>query len=309
MISVIKNGWHRTSGIRRYVVLLYVLNLLVGVSLASIVGREIARSLGHSLAANQMIDSFAPLWFQEFSRHAEGLVRTFHPAVSGMGAILSPLDALITGRPFQAFPGLVWLGVAYILLWVLFSAGAFGKMASDTERSFWNAVGTFWGRFVVLGGVFGIVYYLILGQLLPVLSASIRQMTRDVTDERIVFYYTLGKWLVVWLLALLTHLAFDFSRIAAVAHNIRFVPRAMLQGLGMVFKHPLRTLGLMGVFLLVAFLGMLVYAVLAPGARGGTMGAIFLTFFIGQLYLLFRMVVRLWLWGSEVALWQDVHQG
>jgi len=309
MISIIKNGWQLTSGIRRYVFVLYVVNVLVGIALASVVGREIARSLGHSLAANQMIDSFAPLWFQEFSRQAEGLLRTFHPAVSGMGAILSPLDALITGRPFHAFPGLVWLGLAYIFLWVLFSAGAFGKMASDSEGGFWNAVGTYWGRFVVLAGVFGIVYYLILGQLLPVLSASIRQMTRDVTDERIVFYYTLGKWLVVWLLALWAHLAFDFSRIAAVTHNIRFVPRAMLQGFGFVVKHPLHTLGLMGIFLIVSFLGMMGYALLAPGARGGTMGLIVLTFFVGQVYLLFRMVVRLWLWGSEVALWRDIQQG
>ncbi len=309
MISVIKKGWQLTSGIRRYLFLIYLLNVFIGVALAFVVGKEIARSLGHSMAANQMIDSFAPLWFQEFSRHAEGLMRTFHPAVSGIGAILGPLDALVTGHPFRAFPGLFWLGLAYLLIWVLFSAGAFGKMASTDSRTFWEALGTYWGQFVVLGAAFGIIYYLLLGELMPFLSDTIRNLTRDVTDERIVFYYTLGKWGVVWLLVFITHLAFDFSRVATVHLNIRFAPQAMVHGFRFVVAHPLKTLGLMGIFLIISLLGIIIYGVVAPGAQGGTMGIILLTAVLGQIYLFFRMMVRLWLWGSEVALRMNIVEG
>ncbi len=307
MMHWIKTGWQLTAGLRRYLLLLYMMNLLVGIALAWVVGSAIAQSIGQSTVAYQMVDSFAPLWYQEFSQQATGLLKTFQPSISGMGAILDGLEALVTGQPFRAFPGLLALGIAYILLWVLFAAGAVGRMASGGERSFWNGMSTFAGRFILLTGLTAIGYYLVFGQLLPLLTGTIKQLTRDVSDARIVFYWTVGKYLLVWLLAGWLFFGLDVARIITVSQNRRVVPLAWVQGLFWVARHPLKVAALALLWVVLGGVGMVAYALLAPGAEGGSLGVVLMTFLVGQLYLGYRMVLRLWLWGSEVAMWQAVN--
>ena len=308
MVSVLGKGWQTTSGIRRYIGFVYIVNLFMGIALAVVVGKAVAHSLGNSMAASKMVDSFDPLWFQAFSSQAQGLVKSFQPSVSGIGAILDGLDALVTGHPFKGFPGIWALGMAYLLLWGVFSAGAFGKMVKGQETTFWQAMGTYSARFLLLLSVAGICYYGIFAFLLPFFTTLVKQMTREVTDARIVYYYTVGKYLVVWFLALWVSLTVDFARVMTVAGNGRFVPLTFVRALLWVMRRPVKTFGLITIFLVMALVGMGIYAAIAPGATGGSLSIVLTTFLIGQLYLILRMMLRLWLWGSEVALWQSTSQ-
>ncbi len=302
MVTLLKSGWGYTKGIRRYLIGLYVLNLLISLALAWVIGDAIARSVGKSTVAYELVDRFAPLWYQEFSQQATGLLKSFQPSISGIGGILDGLEGLLTGHPFRAFPGLLALGITYILLWVVFAAGSIGKMASEGELHFWEAIGKYAIRFAALTALAGIGYYLILGQLLPFLSETIKHITRDVTDARIIFYWTVLKYLVVWTLAGWIFFALDMARIVTVQRHRRMVPLAFVEGMFWVVRHPVKILTLAIFWLFLGGLGMVVYGFIAPGAQGGSLGVILATFLVGQLYLWYRMVLRLWLWGSEIAL-------
>jgi len=100
----------------------------------------------------------------------------------------------------------------------------------------------------------------------------------------------------------LVHLVADFARIATVREKRRSMILAVFRSARQVARHPLQSIGVFAVMILMLGLLQLVYYWLAPGIGGGSPLALLVAFGIGQVYLMIRWAIRIARYGAEIAL-------
>lgn len=303
-IGAYLRGLSRIWQVKRYIGVIYLINLLLALGLGSVVGQAIYRSLGKSLAAERLVQGFDPHWYGSFSATAQGLAKTFHPAVVGIGAVFENLNRFLTGRLFSDLGIFVWLGLFYLLIWSFFSAGFVSRFVRpDNSMGFWQSAARFMPRFVVLAIMAAIGYYILLGGVLNGLSRWVQSLTRETTDERVVFVLTLAKYLVVWILVWWLNMIFDYSRIATVYRDLRMVWLAPIEALVLTLRHPLKTGGLYYLLGITGLLALWGYWMVAPGAGQSTATAVWMAFLFGQLYVIFRIGLRVWFYSSQAVMY------
>jgi hypothetical protein len=264
----------------------------------------IERSLGASLAAENLRRGFDGLWYRSFSAQAEGLATTFDPTVVGIGAVFNGLDVFLRGDLLGEYVAIVTAGVIYLLMWTFFAGGFISIYANQTERSsFLAAAARYFPRFLVLALLAGVAYFVLFNFILRWLSHGVEVLTRDVIDERIAFLYTLAKYLLVWLLAYAINLTFDYSKILTVVRDHRNALTAPLKALTFVVSNLGKTAGLYLAIGAVWIGFMTVYWLIAPGAGQASWVTILAAFLLGQLYILSRVWTKCLFYGSETALY------
>lgn len=300
-------GIRRVHGAKRYLFLVYLINVLVAVALGAALAGAIKDSLGSSLAAENLRQGFDDLWYRSFSANARGLSSTFTPSVVGIGAILNGLDAFLQGGLLGEYVAIVAVGLFYLLMWSFFAAGFISVYKGDRgDASFFAQAARFFPRFLILAVLAGILYILIFRFVFQWLSNGVEALTLDVIDERIAFLYTVIKFALVWMLVYAVNLVFDYSKILTVVRDHRNALTAPLKGVAFVFGNFGRTVGLyfaLGLSWIVLFA---VYWLIAPGAGQASTVAILGAFILGQLYILSRMWTRCLFYGSQTALYEAV---
>ncbi|MFC1729039.1 hypothetical protein ACFL6I_01770 [candidate division KSB1 bacterium] len=302
-----------TAGIRgvyrfkRYIFLVFLVNLAVALVLGFAFAGVLSDSFGHGLAVENMKESFDGLWYSSFTEQASGLLATFDPSVTGIGAVFNGLDAFLTGNLMSGYTGIIGAGLLYLLLWSFFSGGFIALYAENTEKpSFFQRAAHFFPRFVILAVTAGILYYLIFQFILEWLTDFVDERTRETIDERIHFTYTVVKYGIVWLLVWIVNMLFDYGKIITVMQNRAnfftspFV--ALYKALITVFRHFFKTFGLYLTIGLCWIILMLVYWLIVPGAGDSSWIAVFGVFLIGQLYLISRIWVRCLFYAGQTAL-------
>ena len=296
-------GFRDLKKVSRYIAGIYVLSLIIALALGSIVAGDIQDSLGHSMAAQRLKEGFDAMWYQTFSHHAKGLARSFHPAIVGIGAIFENLNQFLEGRLFHTEPIFFWLGLLYLLLWTFAAGGILARITQPDESPFMLQASRFFPRFVILAVMAGVVYFIIFHFIMGGIAQWIRHATRNTTDARVVFSYTMIKYAVVWLLVFWMNMIFDYSKILTVVKDLKMVVVAPLQALAFTFKHPIKTFGL---YYLVGLTGIgliLLYWLIAPGAGQKSSIAVWGAFILGQIFVLARMFLRTLFYSSQARLY------
>ncbi len=315
----IREGLARAARAPGLLALLWVVNLLVALPMAVVVGRAIESSAGRSLVAERLVQGFDTRWQGELAHQAQGVVKTFSPEIVGAGAFFRNLESWWSGRLFEVEPALVAAGLGYALLWVLLLGGVLERLARPagaaapggegapggpeawTLGAFCGAGGRYFFRFLRLAALSGVLYYGIF-RLARAGFHALERATRDVTAERTVLLWVfLGAALVVALLTLV-RVVFDYARIAVVTEGRRSAFAAAWTGLAFVLEHPVRTLG---VYWGLAVLGLVLlglYALIAPAAGPASWAGVVLAFLLGQAALATRLGLRLATLGGETAL-------
>lgn len=310
IFNAFRSGLGMTNRTKRYVLLAYGANALLALVLASAVGLAIAGSVGHSLAGKNLLTGFDGSWFLSFSAQAQGLAKTFDPAVVGIGAVFSGLDASLSGRLFANLPLIVGAGALYLLMWTFFSAGFIGLYAQQEEEpAFFRRAAQFFPRFFVLGVMAGVLYFLIFRFIMGGLAHLVDELTRETIDERVQFTYTLIEYAIVWVLLLSVNLLFDYSKIFTVLQNHKNALTAPLKSLRVVFGNMGRTYGLYFSIGIVWIALMLVYWLVAPGAGQASWVTLFGAFLLGQLYLLSRIWARCLFFAGQTAMCEALIAG
>jgi hypothetical protein len=307
MFKAMFKGFWRVVSSPTLIVWLWLVNVVVAMPVAWMMTDSLRSSIGESLVDEKLTEGFDMLWYGEFEAQAKGLETTFTPTVSGVGAFYNNLEAWLTGDMFEEYSGLVALGVFYALLWALFMGGVLDRYSGSEFKlsRFFSSGGQFFFRYIRLALLSGILYYLIY-RLAGWLYSWIEEATIDVTVERTVFIYTLlAAGLVVFLLTFV-NMAFDYAKIVTFKEDRRSMLLAALRGFGFVFRNPAKTMGLyyglgaLGVVLLA------LYASVAPGATQSTSSGLAIAFFIGQAFLVVKLMLRLTFYAGQMALFEAV---
>jgi hypothetical protein len=121
----------------------------------------------------------------------------------------------------------------------------------------------------------------------------------DVTVERTAFVYRLGLYAVFGALVLFANLVFDYAKVRAVVEDRRSAIGALAAGWRFIKRNPGAAIGLYAVNSAAFLIALLLYYLAAPGASANS-----LAFAVGQLYIVFRVIIRLLFAASQTALFQ-----
>jgi hypothetical protein len=279
------------------------LTLFVALPLSVALRGMIAAHLGDSLFADTLASGTSYDWWQEFAAQASGLGTTFVPSIIGFGAVLDNLSALVDNLPMATT--VAGATAAWLVLWSFLSGGVldrYARMRPTRAPGFFAACGTHFWRFLRIGLLAWLVYWVLFGLVHPWLFDDVYPWaTRDMTAERSAFVVRLLSYLAFGTALIVCNLIFDYARIRTVVEDRRSAIGSIVAGARFVRRHP-ATLRLYllnsAAFILLA----LVYALVAPGAPAGV--AIWIALALGQLYILLRHYVKLLFYASQVAYFQ-----
>ncbi len=307
MMKAMLKGFWRVVSSPGLIVWLWLVNLVVALPAAWVMTDSLRSSIGASLVDEKLTESFDMGWYGEFETKAKGLDTTFTPTVTGVGAFYNNLESWLYGDLFKEFPGLVGLGLVYALLWALFLGGVLDRYSGGDFNltRFFCAGGRFFLRFIRLAVLSGIFYYLIY-RFSGWLFSRIEEWTIDITVERTLFFYTLlAAGLTVFLLTFV-NMAFDYAKIVTFKEERKSMLLAALRGFGFVFSNPAKTMGLYYGLGALGIVMLALYASMAPGANQSTVSGVAFAFFIGQAFLVVKLMLRLMFYAGQMALYEKI---
>ena len=279
---------------KRFVALAWLLNVVLVLIPLFLVMGEIRDSVGKSQVAETLTQGYSEDWYREFAGQAQGIAGTLDPTMSGPGGLLNPLDDFLRGALFREPLAILGLGAAYLLVWLLLSAGfvtSFQRGSAGDFGEFAAGAGRYFGRFFRLGLIgLGLFYLVYLG--VGKLDGLIGELTRQVVDERIAFLAALAKYSVFLVVLFGVRLWIDYTKIVLVAEHRRSAFLAVIRAWRFVWGNRgqvvLLAAAVLGLFLALS----LAYSLTAPGAGSGALGMLIWGALLAQVMIAGRIVIR-----------------
>jgi hypothetical protein len=210
---------------------------------------------------------------------------------------------------FSALTGLLFLAAAGYWLFNLFlSGGALATFAQNEKYSsafFWSHAAKYFGRFVRLA--LWSIPLLVALFCVQYLENGIRLLVFGKDAYQNITYW--GGWIRTGLLGLSLGafgVIFDYARIHAVQHDEIKMRIALWQGLKFTFGNVVPAFGLALVMFVAGGAALVLYNPIANSLNAPNGLIVFFLFVWQQLYMFFRMVVRLVLYASETNLYQNL---
>ncbi|MGE0446280.1 MAG: hypothetical protein AB7P99_13710, partial [Vicinamibacterales bacterium] len=172
---------------------MFALTFLLALPLAVAMRGAIETHLGRSVVAAAVADGVDNDWWQEFAQSAaprEGvpyeLATTLTPSVIGFAAVLENISGLVEAR--QPVTPVAAALAAYMLGWLFLSGGILDRYARQRPmraHGFFAACGVYFFRFLRLGIIAGLAYWLLFTYAGEWLIADLfADINRDLGSER-----------------------------------------------------------------------------------------------------------------------------
>ena len=299
------DGWRRVFSAPAAIVGVFILTVVAALPFALTLRDALQDHFGASLAANQAADSVNYDWWQEFAAQADGIGTTFTTSVIGFATTLDSISGLLDRR--QLITPIAAAVAFYLAAWLFVSGGILDRYARGRgigAYGFFAASGTFFLRFLRLGLIAALVYWLLFTRVHEWLFDRYTNATRDVAIERTVFYWRLMMYAIFTALLALTTVVFDYAKVRTVVEDRRSMAGALIAGIRFMVHHPRRVLAVYLLNTLLFLIVVGVWALIAPGA-GGSGLSMWMGVFASQCYILARLVVKLQVMASETAAFQQ----
>ena len=300
------SGWKQ--GLRLWwrapllIVLAWLISAIAAMPATWLLRTELHDALKKSTAAETMREGFDPVWYEDFSRSADGLAGHFDPTLAGPGGALDNAERWIDGGLMGGLPSAVPLGLLFAVVWCFFLGGVLERYVHpNLHGSFFAAAGRHGGKILCLGLISAIFYYLIY-QLHGWRMDRLEERLRDVTEETTAMTATLGIYLVTLILMMIVRTIGDYAKIDVVRHEGRGVIAGWIQGVLTIVRQPFAAFSPVIVFGLLGAGALALYVALRPSIVTPTNASIIWVAAVGQLYLLARFGLRLGMLAVQSAI-------
>ncbi|MCH9647081.1 MAG: hypothetical protein K0U98_02515 [Deltaproteobacteria bacterium] len=286
MANLLRFSVDRVRDHRRLVWVLYLTTLAPALLWAGLMSTHLFSGFADRPMAEDLLGPKAFMTWMEYTASPDTKV----------GAVLGLLPLfLVASWLLQIY---VSAGVTHVLV------GA--EQSKDGQRlpsTLWAGMHHFGGRFARSGLIFlvAVVLLLVLVGSLGGVGTALADGSEDETWKLRIFVLQVLLGLALFIPL---DLAYDLSRISAVAHDGRKMFRGFRKALGTVVRSPRYWLFYLG-FALAAVAVMAIYGWVSGlgSASGGV--AIFLMFCFQQIVLLVRSRLKLGLWAGEVGMFRE----
>ena len=300
-LSAFIDGLMRVKRAPMLVIGLWLATVLTALPFAMLLQAMIGEHLGASMAAQSAADGVNYDWWNEFLAQTSGVGLSFVPAILGFAAVMKNLSTFVDNT---GFPIVIGVAVSMHMAVSLFLiGGVLDRLARDRAigaAAFFAACGMYAVRFLRLAIIATAVYWVLLVPYHEWLfDALYPALIESLTVERTAFFYRLGLYLLFLVPVTLANLVFDYAKVRAVVEDRRSMIGAVVSAIRFIRRNPGAAIGLYLLDTLLFLVVLGVYFLAAPGAAANT-----LAFAIGQLYIVFRVIVRLQFAASQIALFQ-----
>ena len=278
-----KSGLCQAWSTKRLVALLYLASAILGLLIALPVRAVLLDFAGRSLEGAALVNGVSTGFFFELLLHNE----------AGLAGLRTPA---------------LFASVAYLLASLFLSAGAFAILASGqgySATNFWGGAARFFGRFLRLTLWSSLLLAALY--LLPLASRGLQRLFFGSDPYEYVSYW--GAWIRAGLLLIaffFYRICFDYARIHAVVTDERRMRVSLWRGIGFALRNPAPAIGLALLVALVGSGALLIYRPLSAAVDGSTVAAIVAAVGLQQVYILWRAVIRLTRYGSQITLFREL---
>jgi hypothetical protein len=298
-------GWRRVFAAPTLLLGIWLLTLLAALPAAWTVGTAITEHLGSSVEAGRIAAAPDEGWWGEFLARARGAALTLQPDIIGAAAPLSNLSRFLDA---PGVPRALLATVALSLMaWLFLAGGVIDRYARGRRlgsRAFFGACGVFFFRFLRLGILVGIGYWLLAGPYHSLLFTVVYpRLTRETSVERVAFVWRIALYLAWLAPVVLLNLTADYAKVRAVIEDRHSMIAALVAGWRFVRRHWGHVVSLYLANALVLAAALAVYILAAPGGQGGDWRLIAVVA-IGQTWILSRVATKLAFIATATALFQ-----
>jgi hypothetical protein len=194
-------------------------------------------------------------------------------------------------------------GVIYLVITLFLNGGILSRFQSSGQRSpftFWSDCAALFGRFLRLFLLS--LPFLFLALFLFLVYQPLLSLLADRSEPAIVLLNALSLLLFIGSVFLI-QMVFDYARIITIHDRSRSMARTVLNAWRFVFRHPLITLGVYGMMVLLGALFFLIYQAAATLFASIPLLAGWILFFWQQSYVFMRSGLRMMCLASETALY------
>lgn len=278
-----KSGLNQAWSTKRLIMLLYIASLVLGLLIALPLRAVLLNFAGRSLEGAALVNGVSTGFFFELLLHHE----------AGFAALRVPA---------------IFASVAYLLLSLFLSGGALAVLAGGQgyrATDFWASAAKFFGRFLRLA-LWSLLLLAAL-YLLPLTARGLQRLFFGSDPYEYVSYW--GAWIRGGLLLIalfLFRICFDYARIHAVVTDERRMRLSLWRGIRFGFRNPLPAVGLALLIVLVGGGVLLIYRPLSALVDGATVAAVIAAVVAQQAYMIWRVVIRLTRYGSQITLFREL---
>ena len=300
--SAFIDGLMRVKRAPALVIGVWLATVFTALPFAIVLQALIGDHLGASMAAQNAADGVDFDWWNEFLAQTSGVGLSFVPAILGFAAVMRNLSTFVDN---SGFPLVIAIAVsAHMLVSLFLLGGVLDRLARDRAvgaAAFFSACGTYAVRFLRLAVIATAVYGVLLGPYHHWLFEDLYgALTENLTVERTAFFYRVALYIAFLVPLSLANVIVDYAKVRAVVEDRRSMIGAVVSAVRFIRRNPGAAFGLylLDTLLFLAVIGL--YFLTAPGAGVNNS----LAFAIGQLYIVFRVIVRLQFAASQMALFQ-----
>ena len=300
-------GWTRVRSAPALLLGVYAMTLVLALPLAITMRGLLRTHLGASLAADGAANGVNYDWWQEFTSQATGIGTTFSPTIIGFAATLDNISSLLDGQreiapiagalaPLSRWPGRSSPAASSI---ATRGSGQSAPPASSPHRACTSSGCCVWRSCRAWS----------TGGCSPTSTAGCFSSGSSIARARCPSSATCSSGVsrstsVFGLLLVVVNVIFDYAKIRIVVEDRRSALGALSAAMRFVWRQLGRVAGLYALNGLAFLILIAIWALVAPGARGGGL-TLWLGFLVAQLYLLARLALKLQFLASETALFQS----
>lgn len=280
IFSSIKNGLSSVWSNKRMILVFFFSNFLFGLMLMLPFRAVLSDFVGNSTMGSKLGGRLDMNFLFEFFKHNPQLT--------------------------DIFTGLILVAGVYWLFSLFLSGGAFAVLASGEKYSgqiFWGGAGKYFGRFFRL-----VLWSLPVGAIffaLQFIETGVEKLFFGSDPYQNITYW--GDWIQFGLRTiaiLLFGLVLDYSRIHAVVTDERKMRVSLWHGIKFTFGNLGQTFGLTLILFGIGAVVLLIYSPIANSLAAPNGFVVLLLFLLQQLFMIFRMTLRLTLYASQMNLYQ-----
>ncbi len=283
ILSSIKHGINQMWSNKRIILIYYLANLLFGIVLMFPFRSILNRFIGHSLMGEKLAGRMNMDFLFEFFKENPNFFSTYSVLILIMFA-------------------------AYWLLSLFLSGGAFSVFANEkkyTSPLFWDNAVKYFCRFIRLV-LWSIPVFAILF-CLQFLWTAIEKIFFGSDPYQYITYW--GGWIKVslrYISFILYFIVLDYARIYIVITDEKRMRISLWQGIKFAFGNFWKTFGLALLLFVIGMIALIIYNPIADLLHTAYSIVILLLFIWQQIYMVFRMVLKLTLYAGEVRLYDLV---
>lgn len=291
------------------IAIIYGVNFFTALIVAVPFYRHLSAHLGHAGVRHDLMQGFNYDWWLTFKLNAQDLESTFRPSLSGgFGALFDNIELLLTGQIGNLGGFIITLAFAYLILAAFLNGGVIGLMA-DEKRTFsvsrfFSLSGFYFHHFFALALTNVLVSFLIYFGLRSLVFNMIDQITKTWLSAPAIWFVNLIGFLVILFVVIFVNMIFDYAKFHLVSEKKESSWLCIWLALKFIIRRIPMTGGLYMVLSLVSTVLLLVFGSLLELVEPRQFILILVAFLVQQLYITFKIGLRLLFYGSQFALYQ-----